>query len=303
MFNGVINLYKDQGFTSNDAVIKLRRLLNTKKIGHTGTLDPMATGVLPVCVGKATRLADYVLNSDKIYTAQITFGTLTDTFDSTGTVLQQDDKVITLQQLQDILPQFLGQIQQVPPMYSAIKINGKKLYEYARKGIEIERRPRTVFINDIKILGQSGENCFNLRVHCSKGTYIRALCADMGTALSTFAHMSALERTACGAYTLDTAYSLDKIEQMLKEQDHSFLLPMDSAVSYLKRADILPDYQKQYKNGLQTPVNMVKWEQMPTDGELVRVYIEGEFCGIAQLQNGKLKVKCNLLAGNTGGQA
>lgn len=166
MKSGIINVYKEKDYTSSDVVVILKKILQTKKVGHTGTLDPMAEGVLPICVGKATRLSDYIMDKDKVYEAEIAFGQATDTQDATGRVTEQNSRIVTQDELQAVLPRFLGEIDQIPPMYSAIKKNGKKLYEYAREGIVLERPPRKITIYSMEILKQKAPNVFLLRICC-----------------------------------------------------------------------------------------------------------------------------------------
>ena len=188
MYNGIINVYKEIGFTSHDVVAKLRGILRTKKIGHTGTLDPNAEGVLPVCVGKATKLCEFLLEKSKTYRATMVLGKVTDTQDITGKVLAEKEVAVTKEQIVDTIESFIGGYDQIPPMYSALKVKGKKLYELARQGIEVERKPRFIMLDDIKILDISEDLChITIDVSCSKGTYIRTLCHDIG------------DRLGCGA--------------------------------------------------------------------------------------------------------
>lgn len=210
--NGIINLYKPPGITSHTAVAKVRRILQMKKVGHTGTLDPDAQGVLPICLGKGTKVSGMLTDTDKAYRAVIRFGVTTDTQDMSGTVLTECDPVITQEMLLDILPQFTGEIQQIPPMYSAVKVGGKKLYELARQGTEIERKPRTITIFDLQLVDFSG-TCATLDISCSKGTYIRTLCHDIGQALGCGAAMEHLTRTRSGMFRLEDSVTLETLEQ------------------------------------------------------------------------------------------
>lgn len=228
--DGIINVYKEKGFTSHDVVAKLRGILQMKKIGHTGTLDPDATGVLPVCIGKATKVCDLLTDKDKVYEAVIRFGVTTDTLDMTGTVTGEHSVSVSKEQLVDALAAFVGEIDQIPPMYSAIKINGKKLYELARKGQEVERRPRKVTIHELTLLSENLEQkeC-TIRVHCSKGTYIRSLCSDIGEKLGCGAAMKELVRTRVGRFELEEAHTLSQIENIVADAGtESILVPMDS---------------------------------------------------------------------------
>ena len=212
MLDGLLVIDKPQGCTSHDAVGKCRKLLNTKKIGHTGTLDPLATGVMVVCVGKATKLSDMLMCDDKIYEVTMQFGIQTDTADITGNVLKSEDINIDRELLQEVLKYFIGKQEQVPPMYSAIKQDGKKLYELARKGIEVERKAREIEIFSIdSVLLRGNELCFT--THVSKGTYIRVLCEDIAKKIGTIATMTSLRRIQSGCYTIDEAISLDEVSE------------------------------------------------------------------------------------------
>ena len=208
---GFLNINKPKGMTSHDVVANVRRLTGIRQIGHTGTLDPFAEGVLPICIGKATRLIEY-LEDNKAYLATVQFGSNTDTYDIDGTVTQTFDKKVTRAQIEDALKDFRGEIEQLPPIYSAIKVNGKKLYEYARKGEEVEIQPRRVTIEklELKTFDETLQTA-QLEVKCSKGTYIRSLAFDLGAKLGCGAHLSALVRTQAGRFTLDCAITLQKL--------------------------------------------------------------------------------------------
>ena len=224
---GIVIVDKPAGWTSQDVTARLRRVFGTRRIGHGGTLDPMATGVLPVFVGRATRGVEFFEHADKTYEAVLRLGTATDTQDSTGTVLEKRPVTVTEAEFRDILPKFTGEIAQIPPMYSAIKVDGKKLYELARAGKEIERKPREITIFSLDLLEFTGETA-KIRVHCSKGTYIRTLCHDIGAALGCGGCMEALRRTAAGEYTLadsvelDTLLSAEHPEDYLRDVDTMF---------------------------------------------------------------------------------
>ncbi len=216
-YNGLINIYKEQGFTSNDVVAKLRGILHQKKIGHTGTLDPDATGVLVVCLGTGTKLVEMLTDHDKEYIAVCKLGVTTDTQDMSGTILTESEVHVTRQELHEAVQAFVGDYDQIPPMYSAIKQNGKKLYELAREGIEVERKPRKIHISAITILDDSNlekDSSFVMEIKCSKGTYIRTLCNDIGERLGCGAAMQNLMRTRVGAFALDSAVKLSQVEEM-----------------------------------------------------------------------------------------
>ena len=226
--NGIVIIDKPEGWTSHDVVGKLRGILREKRIGHGGTLDPMATGVLPVFVGRATRAVEFCENAVKEYVAHLRLGVITDTQDITGNILEEREHSITEDELIKILPEFMGAQSQIPPMYSAVKVQGKKLYELARRGVEIERKPREITIHSLKLEGMS-EGDYILRVVCSKGTYIRTLCNDIGEKLGCGGCMSYLRRTGAGSFTLADTVTLEQV-QKAKENGtlENILRPVDS---------------------------------------------------------------------------
>jgi len=213
--NGIVIVDKPQGWTSQDVTARLRRVFNTRRIGHGGTLDPMATGVLPVFVGRATRGVEFFEHAEKTYETVLRLGLTTDTEDITGTVLTEQDAFVTGQMLEEVLQKFRGEILQVPPMYSALKVNGQKLYDLARKGKVVERQPRPVTIHELTLLGMETEG-IRLRIRCSKGTYIRTLCKDIGEALGCGGCMAALRRVQAGEYTIAESVPL---ETLLETED------------------------------------------------------------------------------------
>lgn len=243
MYNGILPVYKERGLTSHDVVFKLRKILKTKKIGHTGTLDPEVSGVLPVCIGTATRVSDYVMDMGKSYNATITLGESTTTEDQTGEVIDKVDvqeNAININEVDAVLKQFEGIIEQVPPMYSSVKVNGKKLYEYARKGETVERPVRKVNIDSIartsELQFEDGKCQFNIEVKCGKGTYIRTLATDIGKQLGYPAHMSLLTRINSGGFDIKDSITLDQISQ-LHEQDtlQSHLFPLEYGLKSLPK--------------------------------------------------------------------
>ncbi|MCH5267425.1 MAG: tRNA pseudouridine(55) synthase TruB [Lachnospiraceae bacterium] len=238
--DGIINVYKEAGFTSHDVVAKLRGILHQKKIGHTGTLDPAATGVLPVCCGKATKVCELLTDSDKSYRAVCHLGVVTDTQDMTGEILEEHSyEGITEEAIRKTVQEFAGETEQIPPMYSALKVNGKKLYELAREGKTIERKPRKISISEIIVSAvnpETGE--FTMDVTCSKGTYIRTLCHDIGEKLGTGAAMAELLRTRVSVFSMDSAVRLSQIEDMVSKEDFSFLMPVDSLFPIYSRMQI-----------------------------------------------------------------
>ena len=227
MINGVLNVWKEAGFTSHDVVAKLRGILHQKKIGHTGTLDPDATGVLPVCLGKGTRLCDMLTDETKTYEALLHLGIATDTQDMSGTVTAEAPVTVTEEEVRDCIASFVGEQQQVPPMYSALKVDGKKLYEIARRGGEVARKTRPITIEELTVLGEA-DGDYVLRVRCSKGTYIRTLCHDIGAALGCGGVMSALRRTEVGGYRVGDAHTMDALCALPREAAQRLLLPVDS---------------------------------------------------------------------------
>ena len=281
MASGILVIDKPAGWTSMDVCAKLRGVFHEKRVGHSGTLDPMATGVLPVFVGRATRAVEFAEKSDKEYIAGLKLGVITNTQDTTGEVLETRPVQISREQLEAALEKFRGDIMQVPPMYSAIKINGKKLYELARKGREVERPARPVTIKALEILEQQGEDLYTIRVRCTKGTYIRTLCHDIGQALACGGCMAFLRRTMAAGFTLEDAVSLERTQA--EGDPASLLLPVDSLfagrpVLVLKSAET----EKKIRNGM----TAVLPELSP--GEY-RVYAQNrEFLALCRAQGGKL---------------
>lgn len=279
MYHGIINIYKEKGFTSHDVIAKMRGICKQKKIGHTGTLDPDAVGVLPVCLGAATKLCDMLTDRNKEYIAVLRLGVTTDTQDISGRVLEEKEVTVSKETVQEVILSFLGNQLQVPPMYSALKVNGKKLYELAREGKEVERLPRPVSIYEIEILGENMPE-FTIRVACSKGTYIRTLCHDIGQKLGCGAIMTALTRTRVGEFPIEKAYTLSKIQQLSDEgRLWEILVPIEKVFEHFPSVTVKKDASKALLNG-----NQLKMEEIekPTDiMEKVRVYdSEGKFYGI-----------------------
>ena len=283
--NGILIVNKEAGFTSFDVIAKLRGILGMKKIGHTGTLDPMATGVLPVLLGNATRISDYLTDYDKCYIAGVKLGITTDTEDITGTVISERPVSVTEEQLNHVIPSFLGNIMQLTPMYSARKVNGQKLVDLARKGITVEREKKPVCIKELSVSDYStAERTFTLRVLCSKGTYVRTLCHDIGEALGCGACMTSLNRIKTGQYELSEAHTLSEIETAIKS-DHidEIIYPTDSVFTAYERADVTEEGKKFLLNG-----NPLKTEhlQKPCKTAKIRVYSDGSFAALYELRNG-----------------
>ena len=299
MINGVINIYKIKGFTSHDVVAKLRGIMRQKKIGHTGTLDPDATGVLPVCLGNATKLCDMLTDKEKEYIAKVQLGVTTDTQDMTGTVLSSKEVEVSEEEVRKAIASFVGPYEQIPPMYSALKVNGKKLYELAREGKEVERKARPVVIHEIEILDMELPT-LTIRVRCSKGTYIRTLCYDLGEKLGCGAAMAALERTKSGQFSLDTAMTLAELEEKLKEAGdnrdeviQSIVIPVDKMFSELQELRLLPEWERLIENGNSFEERNLKKEFLVsdrTDKSQYRVYIgKDTFMGVYEFRKEEKK--------------
>ena len=276
--NGIINVNKPLGITSHDVVYRLRRILGIKKIGHTGTLDPDASGVLPMCIGKGTKLAELLTATDKEYLAEMTLGAITDTQDKSGTVLETFPVSISEEEIRLTVEKFIGDIEQVPPMYSAIKIDGKKLYELAREGKIVERAPRKITIKNIEIKEiDLKKNTVKMLVDCTKGTYIRTLCNDIGVALNTGGYMSSLTRTKSGRFSLDSSFTLEEIEEMIKKDDFGFFIPVEDAIPEYPKIIVADKNAKKIRNGIKTSVEGLE------AGKTYRVFDEsGEFLVIAK---------------------
>jgi len=244
--NGIVIIDKPEGWTSQDVVSKLRGVLHTKRIGHGGTLDPMATGVLPVFVGRATRAVEFFEHAEKCYETVLRLGITTDTEDITGTVLEEKPVSVTREMLDNVLAQFRGEILQIPPMYSALKVNGQKLCDLARKGKEVERKPRPVTIMELTVLEFTAATV-RLRVACSKGTYIRTLCKDIGQTLGCGGCMESLRRVQAGAYTIDKAVPLATLVEAAEPE--RFLMPVDTMFVTYPEVKLTPNQEKRCRNG------------------------------------------------------
>ena len=278
--NGIIVIDKPQGWTSMDICAKLRGMYREKRIGHAGTLDPMATGVLPVFIGRATRAVEFADKGDKEYVAGLKLGIVTNTQDTSGEVLESHPVNVTPEQLEDALAKFRGDIEQIPPMYSAIKVNGKKLYELARKGKEVERKPRPVTIHALTLEEQIAPDEYVIRVRCSKGTYVRTLCHDIGQALGCGGTMSSLRRTMAAGFTLEQAVSLDTVQN--SEDRISLLLKVDAYFSEYPALTVAGSAEKKLRNGMTLVMPQLEPGQYRVYGE------SGEFIALCAANDGKL---------------
>lgn len=288
MISGIINVYKEAGYTSFDVVALLRGITRQKKIGHTGTLDPDATGVLPVCFGAATKLCDYLTDKVKEYEATFRLGIETDTQDISGEVISQknvtmvditnEEAYVSKEMLEECIMSFVGKIEQIPPMYSAIKVDGKKLYELAREGKEVERKPRSIEIFNIEIKSIDEENCEAvIRVECSKGTYIRTLCHDIGRKLGCGATMTKLIRTRSGDFKIEDALTVEQIEDMLA--DVPFEIELPARLDKRRRMARDPEKVQKALESVTIPVDKVfdKYPEMQAEGELLRRVLNGNY--------------------------
>lgn len=281
MYNGIINVYKEAGFTSHDVVAKLRGILRQKKIGHTGTLDPDAVGVLPVCLGNGTKLCDLLTDKSKEYRAVLLLGIKTDTQDFSGKILEEKEVNVTERQTEEIIRTFVGEYDQIPPMYSALKIDGKKLYQLAREGKEIERKARRVQIHKIEI-EQLALPEVTMRIECSKGTYIRTLCHDIGGLLGCGGVMKTLERTRVGEFRIEEALRLCDIERLAGEERlETRILPTADIFKEYQAIIVSNKFRKLIDNGNAFYANMTVEKRSVKQKEQVRVYNEeGRFYGI-----------------------
>ncbi len=280
--NGIFLVDKPQDWTSHDVVAKLRGALHERRIGHSGTLDPLATGLLVVFVGRATRAVEFAEADKKVYIAGLRLGVSTDTQDITGNILRYSDTVPAEAELEAAVRSFKGETEQIPPMYSAIKVNGKKLYELARRGESVERKPRRITVSDIEIIGRTDKDCL-LRIECSKGTYVRTLCSDIGDALGCGACMSSLRRTRAGVFSVDDAHTVADIAAAAETgKAGELMLPLDKLFPSFERLNVNGDAVKRLKTG-----NIIS--ASAPDGRY-RVYSpEDEFLLIGEVKGGKLK--------------
>ena len=287
MMDGLLIFDKDKGITSHDLVYKVRKKLGIKKVGHTGTLDPMATGVLVISIGKATKTSDYILSSNKEYEARIKLGLLTDSFDITGEILKEEKVDISEEEIRNVLKKFIGKISQKPPIYSALKVNGKKLYEYAREGKEVEIKNREVEIFSNTLLDFNGKDEFSIRTSVSKGTYIRSLAKDIGEALGSYGTLTELRRVRTGYFKIEDAVKVSDFENMSLDEIKDKILPMDLALADFDKVEIPYSFCQRFLNGQFYKLN----DNLKV--ESYRVYSDNKFLGIGEVikKDGEIFIK------------
>lgn len=292
VMDGILPLWKPVGMTSHDCVIKMRKILGTKKVGHTGTLDPNVAGVLPMCIGMGTKIAQYVTESKKVYEAEVKLGFATETEDAEGAIIEEKmiPSSLSIEDVQNTLQSFIGTITQIPPMYSAVRIEGKRLYEYAREGIQVERPQRTVSIFDLSLLSdelsynEDGSVSFHIQITCSKGTYIRTLCVDIGNALGYPAHMARLVRTASGSFDQNESVTFEQIEQAVHEDTlNVYLQPMERGVRHLDQLYVKQEEEKQVYHGALFPIP----KEVPTTEPFIMINNQGKLLAIYQIHPNK----------------
>ncbi len=289
--NGIINIYKEAGFTSFDVVAKMRGILKIKKIGHTGTLDPLAVGVLPVCIGNGTKLVELLADHDKEYIAELILGIATDTQDISGKVINTSPVEVSEQAIAEAVSSFVGEYMQIPPMYSALKVNGKKLYELAREGVEVERKARPVHFHEIEILSVKLP-VVKLRVACSKGTYIRTLCNDIGEKLGCYGAMKSLVRTRVGAFDIEEAITLSELEEKRDAGKlEEVLVSPDRVFEHLPEVKVKTEFCRLLDNGNTLYPNMLDMPPYFKDGAEVRMYGDERFYGIFRYSAVENKLK------------
>ena len=296
--NGFLNVNKPTGRTSSDAVVFVRkRLPRGTAVGHGGTLDPEACGVLPVCVGRATRLFDYIIDKQKTYVARLKLGVATDTQDATGRVIETRPVTATAGDVRAVLPRFIGDIEQVPPMYSALKRDGERLYKLARRGESVELKPRACRVDGIEYLGDEGGDVHLLKIDCGKGVYMRTLCHDIGRALGCGGHMLTLERTAAGIFRIEDALTLEAIDELSRTGAlRDALLPLDAPLGHLPAVRVGEAARHAVING--NPIK-ARWLDGPVPAaDAVRVYLNDTFAGIGSpLEDGSVKFRAMLYQG------
>ncbi len=292
---GILCMYKPEGFTSFDVIAKLRGILKTRRLGHAGTLDPMAEGVLPVFAGNAAKAVDMLLCHDKTYRAEFALGIVTDTQDSTGNIISENDRAVSRDELEKAAGKFCGDIMQIPPMYSAVSVNGKRLYELAREGRTVERQPRPVTVYSLEILSYNeNERRGQMEISCSKGTYVRTLINDIGEALGCGGIMTGLVRTAACGFSLDDCVTFEELQQAADrgENPGKFLLPVDTVFVPLPEIRLDEDRERMYRNGVKLDIKRLP--PLPKGADRFRIYgAKGDFLGIAKTDGQVLRSEKN----------
>ncbi len=293
--NGFLNILKPPGMTSAAVVAVVRRLTGEKRVGHAGTLDPEAAGVLPVMIGRAARLFDYLVDKEKAYVAEVAFGFATDTQDATGTVIESGDNYPDRSAIRAAADRLTGDIMQRPSMYSAIKQDGTPMYERARRGETVEVPLRQVHVESITLHEETPNHGLLMTVRCGRGTYIRSICDDLGKMTGCPAHMRFLLRSQSGVFTLDTAQTVEEITQYSREGTlAAHLLPLDWPIRHMGRVDVPVCFEKQVKNGVRLPVKRIPSAKDVAEGQAVRVYLRDQFWGMAAKEGDMLVWKCQL---------
>ena len=283
--NGYFNVLKPPGMTSSQVVGAVRRLIGGEKSGHAGTLDPEAAGVLPVMAGKAARLFDYLVDKQKAYVAEIAFGCATDTQDAQGHIIARGETFPSIEEVQNVLPRFLGEILQTPPSFSAIKQDGRRLYDLARKGEMVIAASRPILLEDITLIRETENRGMILSIRCGRGTYVRTLCHDIGQAVGCPAHMRFLLRTQSGAFTIHTAHTLEELQsEAAQGRLEDCMLPMDMPLSHIPRGDVPKELEKICQNGGKMPLSAFEDQMDIREGSPLRLYVKGAFMGIARRQ-------------------
>ena len=288
---GIVPLLKPPGLSSSDCVVDVRRLFGEKRVGHLGTLDPGAAGILPVCVGRAVRLFDYLVDKDKTYRFELILGAATDTQDSFGQVVETGERDVPVAALKAVLPRFRGDIEQLAPAYSALKCNGKKLYDLALQGKDVPEKRRPVTISDLTLLRQEGAGRFLMEMTCSRGTYVRTVCHDLGHALGTCGHMGSLLRTRSGPFTVERSFTVEELKAMQAAGDLAdALVSCEEALEQYPALDLTEDRLVPAKNGL--PTDLHGSDRRP-DGP-VRLYCGGVFLGVGRVEKNKARLAVHL---------
>ena len=283
--SGVLIVNKHEGVTSHDIVGKIRKLFGTRRVGHTGTLDPMATGVLVVLIGRAAKAAEYLASDSKAYRARLRLGLTTDSEDTTGSILTTCESIPENKDLQEVLPRFRGKIQQIPPMYSALKVNGRKLCDLARSGVEIDRQARPVTIFSIDTEKTDSPTDYILSVKCSSGTYIRTLCADIGASLGCGGAMATLARTLAGSFEIQQAHTIEELEALTPDERISLLIPTESLFEDLTAVKLPAFYEKLCRNGCEIYLNKLRLSNALSLNQRVRLCSQnGEFFALGEVR-------------------